>query len=132
MENQQEKKVPVNAKKFTYEIIISKGTGRLTRRAENMIIALGTNAIRKKIYFRDDDMKDCLQTAFFNMLSNWHNFNPDKSDNAFSYFTEIFKRSITEMYNELYKKKGLKPEEQKLVKLISINSVNSGNGMYNV
>lgn len=124
--------MPVNAKKFTYEIIISKGMGKLTRNAENMIYVLATKAIRKKIYFKDEDKDDCIQTALYNMLTNWHNFNPDKSNNAFAYFTEIFKRSITEMFNQLYNKKGLKPDEQKNVKLISINSINSGNGMYNV
>lgn|SRR6185369_16559780 len=127
-----EEKTPVNAKKFTYQILISKGKGKLTRMAEKMLIDLAYNAIRKKNYYIEDDKKDCLQTSIFNMLNNWHNFNPDKTDNAFAYFTEIHKRSTTEMINTLYMKKGLKKDEQKYIKLISINSANNGQGMHNV
>ena len=129
----EEKILPVNAKKFTYEIIISKGKGKLTRNAENMIIILATNAIRKKPFYNPDDKDDCLQLSLFNMFNNWHNFNPDKTDNAFAYFTEIAKRSWTEMLNFIHNKKGLKPGDQKNIKLISMNSINiDGGGMYNL
>jgi hypothetical protein len=126
------KKNPVNAKQFTYEILISKGIGKLTRKAENMIVILGEGAIRKKEYYYEEDRKDCLQTSYLNMLTNWYNFNPDKTTNAFAYFTEIHKRSTAEEMTRLYMKKGLKKEEQKNVKLLSMNSTNNGQGLYNV
>lgn len=125
-------KVP--ATKFTYEIILSKGYGKLTKGAERMIIDLANNAIRKKAssYKSIDDKNDALQTGIFNMLNNWHNFNPDKTDNAFAYFTEIFKRGTDESQNLLYNKKGLKPEEQDSIKVLSLDRINSGEGMHNV
>jgi hypothetical protein len=126
------KKNPINAIKFTYEIIISKGLGKLTRKSENMLIMLAERAIRKKTYFYEEDRKDCLQTSYLNLFTNWQSFNPDKTTNAFAYFTEIHKRSTTEEINRLYMKKGLKKEEQKYVKTVSINSSNSGQGLYNV
>ena len=126
------KKNPVNAKQFTYEILISKGIGKLTRKAENMIVILGEGAIRKKEYYYEEDRKDCLQTSYLNMLTNWYNFNPDKTTNAFAYFTEIHKHSTAEEMTRLYMKKGLKKEEQKNVKLLSMNSTNNGQGLYNV
>lgn len=132
MSNPEEKIQNVNAKKFTYQILISKGRGKLTRNAEKMIFDLATNAIRKKPYFLQEDKEDALQTSLFNMLNNWLSFNPDKTENAFAYFTEIHKRSTTESINNFYMKKGLKKEEQKYIKCISINSTNNGNGMYNV
>ncbi len=127
-----EEKNPVNAKKFTYQILISKGRGKLTRAAEKMIVDLAYNAIRKKTYYINEDKEDALQTSLFNMLNNWLSFNPDKTENAFAYFTEIHKRSTVESINTFYMKKGLKKEEQKYIKCISINSVNNGQGMYNV
>lgn len=125
-------KNPVNPRVFTYEIIISKGLGKLTRKAENMLITLAERAIRKKTYYYDEDKNDCLQTSYLNIFTNWQSFNPDKTNNAFAYFTEIHKRSTTEMINTLYMKKGLKKEEQKYVRTISMNSSNSGQGLYNV
>lgn len=122
----------VDAKQLTYEIIISKGLGKLTRKAENIIIELGANAIRKKTYFDEKDKEDSLQTAYLNMLTNWQSFNPDKTNNAFAYLTEIHKRSTTEFINAWYNKKGLKKEEQSYIKSISINSANNGQGMHNM
>ena len=127
-----EEKNPVNAKKFTYQILLSKGKGKLTKPAEKMIVDLAYNAIRKKTYYLQEDKEDALQTSLFNMLNNWLSFNPEKTENAFAYFTEIHKRSTTESINGFYMKKGLKKEEQKYIKCISINSVNNGQGMYNV
>lgn len=122
----------VNAKKLTYHIILSKGRGKLTKEAENMLIDLAQNAIRKKTYFYPEDKDDCMQMSLFNMLNNWQSFNPDKTDNAFAYFTEIHKRSTAEMINILYMKKGLNKDDQKYVRTISINNVNGGQGMYNM
>lgn len=123
---------PINAKEFTYEILVSKGLGKLTRKSEKMLVLLAEGALRKKTYFYEEDKKDCLQTSYLNMFTNWQSFNPDKTINAFAYFTEIHKRSTTEMINTLYMKKGLKKEEQSYIKTISINSTNNGQGLYNV
>lgn len=123
---------PVNAKKLTYHIILSKGRGKLTKDSETMLIDLATNAIRKKTYFYPEDKDDCLQMSLFNMLNNWQSFNPDKTDNAFAYFTEIHKRSTAEMINILYMKKGLNKDDQKYVRTISISNSNNGQGMYNL
>jgi len=122
----------VNAKKLTYEIILSKGYGSLTRKAQNMIILLANNAIRKLSYKDEDDKMDCLQTSMLNMMTKWTHFNPDKTNNAFAYFTEIHKRSIAEFMNYWYNKKGLKKEEQSYITNISINSANNGQGMHNM
>jgi hypothetical protein len=124
----------VNPIQFTYEIIISKGKGQLTRKAETMIIDLGNNAMNKSIYhgYDQDDRMDMLQTGLYNMLNNFHNFNPDKTTNAFSYFTEIMKRGTNEAYNLIYSKKGLKKEEAENLRFFSINRINSGDGMFNM
>ena len=129
MKKEELPKVP--AVKFAYEIILSKGIGTLTKKAETMIYNLGNNAIRKKIYVDENMRLDCLQTGFLNMYKKWQNFNPDKTINAFAFFTEIFKRSTTEgkQYIEGHKtsKKGSTP-----ITFISLDSINDGNGMYNI
>ncbi len=128
----KEKPLKVNAKHLTYQIILSKGLGKLTRYSEKMIIDLAAGAITKKTYTNELDKQDALQTAYVNILTNWQSFNPDKTINAFAYLTEIHKRATTESLNYWYNKKGLKKEEQSYVKDISINSANNGQGMHNM
>ncbi len=122
----------VDSIKFTYEIILCKGKGKLSNKANTMIEDLVTNAINKKIYKDPLNKQDSIQTSYLNILLNQTSFNPDKTDNAFAYFTEIHKRSTAEFINFQNNKKGYKKNESKFIKTFSINSANNGDGMYNV
>lgn len=124
----------VNPTEFTYELILSKGKGKLTRKAEKMIVDLAYHAMTKPIYhgYNEDDRHDMLQTGLFNMFNNFHNFNPDKSSNTFAYMTEIFKRGTNEAYNILYGKKGISKSESDSLRFFSMNRINSGDGMFNM
>lgn len=127
-------KNPVNNRDFTYEILLSKGLGKITRKAEKMLILLADNAIhqvRRKIT-DPDDLHDCLQTAKLNLFKNWYMFNPDVTYNAFAYYTEMHKRSIPEFMDKKNKKKGLTKEQQNNVQFISLNNTNDGQGLYNI
>lgn len=128
------KKNPVNDDEFTYEILLSKGLGKLTKKAEKNIITLVENAI-KKIYYKFDnydDIQDTIQTTYLNFLQKWQGFNPDIASSAFSYFTELHKRSSAEFMNEWKKMRGIKKEEQHTYKRMSINSSNQGKGIFNI
>jgi hypothetical protein len=127
-------KQKINDIDFTYEIIISKGIGKLTRKAEQMIVTLVENAIRvkQKDYFDEDVLKDSIQQSYLNLLCNWQSFNPDRTNSAFAYLSEIHKRSTAEFVNLWYNKKGIKKEEQSYIKSISINSSNNGQGLFNL
>ena len=130
----QKKPLKVHPIEFTYEIILSKGLGKLTKKSEKMLIDLAYNMINKDIYhnYPEDDKMDMLQTGIFNMLNNFQNFNPDKTTNAFAYFSEVNKRGTNEAYNTLYNKKGLKKQESDNLKFYSLNRMNDGNGMFNM
>jgi hypothetical protein len=119
----------LNNKELYIEIIISKAQGRLTRNAEKMLEILAKKTIKKMRYYSNDDKLDCYQSGLLDMFQNWYNFNEDKSINAFAYFTEIFKRGLAKGWNDLYKKKG---DNEHLIKLISINSANDGNGLHSI
>lgn len=116
-------------KDFLVEIIKSKENGALTTKAQDMIILLANKTIKKMRYYNPEDRDDCLQTGLLVMFSNWHNFDESKSTNAFAYFTEIFKRGIAKGYRELFYYKGDKDNE---VKMISLQSTNDGEGIYNL
>jgi len=122
-------KYPINKEDLYKEIVIAKYYGRLTRKGEKMLVELAERAIRKKIrsYKNTDDMHDCLYTGIKTILSNWFQFDEEKYDNAFAYFTEVFKRGIAEGMNELYRRKGQKKGEK--ITVISMNSSNDGEGL---
>jgi hypothetical protein len=116
-------------KEFYEEIIESKRKDELTPKAEQMFILLGNRTIKKMKYFVEEDREDCLQTGLMMMFLNWRNFDPEKSTNAFAYFTEIFKRGMAYSYNNWYKLKG-DPEGK--IKTFSLDSSNDGDGIYNI
>lgn len=116
-------------KDFFNEIIKSKELDELTPSAHQMMILLANKTIKKMRYYNPIDREDCLQTGLMIMFSNWRNFDESKSNNAFSYFTEIFKRGIAKGFNEIYKLKG---DPQRKIKTLSIQSSNDGDGIYNL
>ncbi len=119
----------LNNKDLYCEIIVSKAQGKLTRKAEQMLILLAKETIKKKKYWSADDKLDCWQFGLLDMFQNWYNFNEDKSINSFAYFTEIFKRGTAKGFNFLYKKKG---DNDNLIKLISIEGSNEGQGLHSL
>lgn len=111
------------------EIIVSKSLGKLTPRAKVMLEILAKRTIKKMRYYNNDDRMDCYQSGLLDMFSNWYNFNEEKSDNPFAYFTEVFKRGLAKGYNELFKKKG---DNDHQIRLISIESSNDGMGLHSL
>jgi len=86
------------------EIIVSQAQGKLTNKAAKMIMVLGKNVVRKMYYKDPDDRHDCLQEAMFDVFKGWHNFDPEKGDNCFAYYTEIIKRGLAKSWNKLHDK----------------------------
>jgi hypothetical protein len=113
-----------------YEIVLSKGRGLLTKKAERMFILIGENMIRRKnnMYKTQDDKNDCLQTGLLYMFEKWVNFNEKKYRMALPYFSEIFKRGMAQGFNDLNNKK----TNQDKVTMISLDSCNDGEGFHNI
>src|SRR5574343_354563 len=105
-----------------YEIILSKGRGKLTRRSEELLILIGKNVMRKKekSYKNPDDKQDCLHQGYLMMFQNWQNFNEKRYRNALPYFTEIFKRAMAGGLKEIY---NVKSNHDKIT-MISMDSSN--------
>lgn len=86
---------------LVYEIIISKGKGKLTKNAEIMLIEICNNIIKKFSYKNPDDKNDCKQEAICHVFHEWKNFDECKYSSAFPYFSELAKRAITRCFNQL-------------------------------
>ena len=115
-----------------YEIVLSKGKGILTKKAEHYLILIAKNAIRKKAKdFKDEsEMYDCMQCGILILLENWYLFDEKKYKTALPYFTEIYKRGLAQGINEC---RNIKPHQKNNnIKFISINSSNNGKGLHNI
>ena len=115
---------------FYFEVVISKGKGKLTKNAEKMIIKIGEGMIKKfeKKYKNSDDKYDCMQQGILMMLQNWDLFNEKKYSSAFPYFSEICKRGIASGLNVIYQKKN----NQESPRMISLSHSNEGKGLHNI
>lgn len=120
-------KVYLSNKDLYCEILVSKAMGKLTRPAEKMLILLGKNIIKKFYYANPDDKHDCLQNGYIQIFSNWYSFDENKGDNAFAFYTEIFKRGAAAEWNKLHKLKG---DEEGLIKIISMDGTDENGNSY--
>jgi len=115
-----------------YEIVLSKGKGDLTRKAEHYLELIAKNMIRRKQkdYRDQDELNDCMQTGLLVLFENWYSFNEKKFKNALPYYTEVYKRGLAAGYNELH---GRKPhQQQNFIKFISLDSSNDGKGLHHI
>ena len=95
----------VTNKTLVPEIIKSKEQGKLTKEAIKMLIMLSERAIRKLQYKDPEDRRDCLAFAQMDLFKYWDRFNPEKSNNAFAYYTQIAKKGYAKGWNKLHPKK---------------------------
>lgn len=93
----------ISNKDFTAEIIKCKAANRLTPRSVEMFEML-VDRVSKKLSYRDPrDKQDCTQSALHDLCKYWRNFDPDKSMNAFAFFTSIAVHGLAKEFNRIHK-----------------------------
>ena len=95
----------VTNKNLVPEIIKSQEQGELTKEAIKMLISISERAIAKLRYKDPEDRRDCLAFAQMDLFKYWDRFNPEKSNNAFAYYTQIAKKGYAKGWNKLHPKK---------------------------
>jgi glucan phosphorylase len=102
--NKKDDKNYVNNKMLLKEVIKSKKMGELTPEAFNMLLSIIDNLTNNKmIYLEKADKEDCYSEAVYQVLKNWKKFDPKKSDNAFSFFTQVIKNGLAIGWNSIHK-----------------------------
>jgi len=99
------------------ELILSNGKDKLTKEALSMLIIMVNNISKKLSYKNLEDLNDVKQVALMKCLLYWKNFNPEKSNNPFSYFTQIIKNGFAEGFNQLH------PLDNRNSTLISLSNI---------
>ena len=114
----------LNNKDLYNEIVQSKADGKLTRTAIKMLILLSERAQLKLKYANPEDKQDCLAFAQLDLMKYWNSFNPDKTKNAFAYYTSICINGYAKGWHKIH------PEKYKGT--ISINAGDGTGGIYTI
>jgi len=113
----------LNGPDLLAEIILSKELDELTPKAVRMLQLLTEKAVTKLHYRNKMDKDDCIQSAMMDILKYWRGFKPEKSTNAFAYYTTIIYKGAAKGWNKLH------PETKKQIEKISLNtSYGDGDG----
>jgi hypothetical protein len=104
----------VDQKKLFQEIIKSKEQDELTPEALNMLILIA-NRISTTLKFKyEEDRYDCIAQAIEDLIRYWRGFNPERTNNAFAYYSQIAKNGLAKGWKKLRGK-------TQNIKIININ-----------
>lgn len=101
----------VKNKDLREEIIKSKLQDELTPTAVNMFILMADKFSNKLTYVYSEDKQDCVSFAVMDCIQYWRGYDPDKSQNAFAYYTQIIKNGFAKGWRKLY---GNMPKSSKI------------------
>ena len=102
------------------EIIKSKAQDELTKEALDMLILMANKFSTKLSYIYKEDKEDCIAFAVMDCYRYWRGYDPEKSTNAFAYYTQIIKNGFAKGWRAIY---GNFPKSKKIS--ISNNNIYS-------
>ncbi len=92
----------VNNRELLEAIIISKENSQLTPEALEMLGKMVKEISKVFKYKMEEDREDCMAFAMEDVIRYWDRFNPEKSTNAFSFFTQLVKNGFAKGWRKLY------------------------------
>tara|TARA_B110000503_G_scaffold29579_1_gene47532 strand:+ start:439 stop:804 length:366 start_codon:yes stop_codon:yes gene_type:complete len=92
----------VKGKELYEEICISLEQERLTPKAQAMLILIANRANQRLRYDNPMDREDCISFALLDLFKYWDRFNPQKTTNAFSFFTQVAKNGYAKGWNKIH------------------------------
>jgi len=92
----------VKNKDLLSEILISKEQNKLTDTAVNMFILIATESNKNLRYKDPMDKEDCISAALEDLIKYWDRFNPEKSTNAFAFYSQIAKHGFAKGWKKLH------------------------------
>jgi len=103
------------------EIIKCKATDKLSDEALNMFMIMAKKFSTKLNYIYPEDREDCIAFAVMDCYQYWRRYDPEISQNAFAYYTQIIKNGFAKGWRKLY---GNMPKSKKIS--------TSSNKIYNI
>jgi DNA-directed RNA polymerase specialized sigma subunit len=99
------------------EIIKCKEKDELSKEALEMLRLTAKKFSESLTYVYPEDREDCISFAIMDCYQYWRGYDPEKSPNAFAYYTQIIKNGFAKGWRKLY---GNFPKSKKI-------SISSGN-----
>lgn len=84
------------------EIIACKAEKKLSPKAVEMFILIATESNKKLKYKDPMDREDCISAALEDLIKYWDRFNPEKSTNAFAFYSQIVKHGFAKGWKKLH------------------------------
>ena len=103
--------IHVKNKDLREEIIKSKEADELSKEGLRMLMLMAKKFSTKFNYIYEEDREDCISFAVMDCYQYWRGYNPEKSANAFAYFTQIIKNGFAKGWRKLY---GNMPKSKKI------------------
>jgi DNA-directed RNA polymerase specialized sigma subunit len=117
-------KIYVKNKDLLAEFKASKEKGSLNPEIVRMFYLI-IDGISKKMSYKDPaDKEDCMAFAMEDLCKYWDRFKPEKSDNAFSYFTQIAKNGFAKGWKKIHPPKS--------PKIIPFSYITGDDNTYNI
>lgn len=89
-------------------ILESKENEKLTPKTIEMFYLI-IQGISKKMSYKDpEDKEDCMAFAMEDLCKYWNRFDPEKSNNPFSYYTQIAKNGFAKGWKKIHPPKSPK------------------------
>lgn len=101
----------VKNKDLREAIIQCKKDDELSKEALDMFILMADKFSNKLTYVYPEDKQDCIATAIMDCFLYWRGYDPEKSDNAFAYYTQIIKHGFAKGWRKIY---GNMPKSSKI------------------
>ena len=92
----------VSNKQLYEQIIVSKDKGELTPDALKMLDKMVKEISKVFKYKMEEDREDCQAFAMEDVIKYWDRFNPEKSNNAFAFYTQMIKNGYAKGWRRLY------------------------------
>jgi hypothetical protein len=92
----------IKPKELYEEICVSLNDKKLTPKAQEMLILIAERANRKLKYTDPMDREDCVGFAILDLFKYWDRFKPEKTTNAFAFYTQIAKNGYAKGWHKLH------------------------------
>lgn len=93
----------VDSRELFAEIIKSKEQNKLTPRALELLMRMAREIMSKVLKYKvDADREDCISFAIEDVLRYWDRFDPEKSTNAFAFYTTMIKNGSAKGWRRLH------------------------------
>ena len=103
------------------EILLSKEQDKLTDNAVRYLQRMVKECTKVMRYKEEADKEDCMAFAMLDLISYWNRFDPNKTNNAFAFFTQVIKNGLAKGWKKIHNVKS--------TQMIRISEVN---GIYNI